>query len=171
MRISDKEIAPERDQGKVVFEVRGSDAVTIDRNGVVGGGSLPSQWTIDAHGGLTITPDGGTSPALTLVSQGTGASQTGVVLVKNADSTQILFVDSAGLVENSGTATDGGTVVEIAGGSNIFQAYNSAGDAYFGVFGQAIEQPTIAGSRGGNAALASLITALAAYGLIVDSTT
>jgi hypothetical protein len=32
-------------------------------------------------------------------------------------------------------------------------------------------QATITGSRGGNAALANLLTALAAYGLIVDSTT
>ena len=31
-------------------------------------------------------------------------------------------------------------------------------------------KPTVTGSRGGNAALASLLTALAGYGLIVDST-
>ena len=35
----------------------------------------------------------------------------------------------------------------------------------------AIAKPTITGSRGGNAALASLLTALASYGLITDSTT
>jgi len=41
-----------------------------------------------------------------------------------------------------------------------------------GVFGAAppIAQPTVTGSRGGNAALASLLTALAATGLIVDGT-
>jgi len=32
-----------------------------------------------------------------------------------------------------------------------------------------IAKPTVTGSRGGNAALASLLTALANYGLIVDS--
>ena len=32
-------------------------------------------------------------------------------------------------------------------------------------------KPTVTGSRGGNAALASLLTALASYGLIVDGTT
>lgn len=31
--------------------------------------------------------------------------------------------------------------------------------------------PIVTGSRGGNAALASLISALAAYGLVVDNTT
>jgi hypothetical protein len=35
----------------------------------------------------------------------------------------------------------------------------------------AISKPTVSGSRGGNAALASLLTALANYGLITDSTT
>lgn len=35
----------------------------------------------------------------------------------------------------------------------------------------AITKPTVSGSRGGNAALASLLTALANYGLITDSTT
>jgi hypothetical protein len=34
-----------------------------------------------------------------------------------------------------------------------------------------IEQPTITGSRGGNAALENLLIALQNYGLIVDSTT
>lgn len=34
-----------------------------------------------------------------------------------------------------------------------------------------IAKPTITGSRGGNAALASLLTALASYNLITDSTT
>lgn len=35
----------------------------------------------------------------------------------------------------------------------------------------AITKPTVTGSRGGNAALASLLTALASYGLITDSST
>ncbi len=48
----------------------------------------------------------------------------------------------------------------------------SNGTSYISFHG-ATEQakPTISGSRGGNAALASLLTALAAYGLITDSTT
>jgi len=35
----------------------------------------------------------------------------------------------------------------------------------------AIAKPTVTGSKAGNAALASLVTALAQYGLITDSTT
>jgi hypothetical protein len=34
-----------------------------------------------------------------------------------------------------------------------------------------IAKPTVSGAKGSNAALASLMTALAAYGLVVDSTT
>jgi hypothetical protein len=41
-----------------------------------------------------------------------------------------------------------------------------------GFFGTTpVAKPTVTGSRGGNAALASLLTQLAAMGLIVDSTT
>lgn len=48
-------------------------------------------------------------------------------------------------------------------------AWNATG---YGVHGSApIAKPTITGSRGGNAALASLLTALALYGHITDSTT
>jgi|KBSSwiStaDraftv2_1062776.scaffolds.fasta_scaffold23050_9 hypothetical protein len=35
----------------------------------------------------------------------------------------------------------------------------------------AIAKPTVTGAKGSNAALASLLTALAAYGLVIDSTT
>lgn len=41
----------------------------------------------------------------------------------------------------------------------------------FGLNVAPIAKPTVSGSRGGNAALASLLTALAQYGLITDSTT
>jgi hypothetical protein len=42
----------------------------------------------------------------------------------------------------------------------------------FGINGVSpIAKPTVTGSRGGNAALASLLTALASYGFITDSTT
>lgn len=37
--------------------------------------------------------------------------------------------------------------------------------------GVGIAKPTVSGSKGANAALASLMTALAAYGLVIDSTT
>ncbi len=50
------------------------------------------------------------------------------------------------------------------------QLYLSGG---FGAWGTVppTSKPSVTGSRGGNVALASLITALASYGLITDSTT
>ena len=50
---------------------------------------------------------------------------------------------------------------------------NGHADTYFQVnLGfSAIAKPTITGSRGGNAAIASLLTALASYNIITDSTT
>lgn len=49
---------------------------------------------------------------------------------------------------------------------------SNAVGTYIGFHGSAaIAKPTITGSRGGNAALASLLTALASYGLVTDSTT
>lgn len=39
-----------------------------------------------------------------------------------------------------------------------------------GVSGEVASQPTVTGSRGGNAALASLLTALENMGLIIDNT-
>lgn len=55
------------------------------------------------------------------------------------------------------------------GSSNQRVSWNSTGVGFNG--SGPISKPTIVGSRGGNAALTSLLTQLAAYGLIVDSTT
>lgn len=60
--------------------------------------------------------------------------------------------------------------------SDVFStAHSWGGQQAFGNTGfngtAPIAKPTITGSRGGNAALASLLTALASYGLLTDSTT
>jgi hypothetical protein len=58
---------------------------------------------------------------------------------------------------------------QIGGSGTTYMTFR---DAAFGFFGSAgTSQQTITGSRGGNAALASLLTALATTGLIVDGTT
>ena len=60
--------------------------------------------------------------------------------------------------------------VRLQGGTGTVKAeFDSTGLGFFGA--TPIAQPTVTGSKGGNAALASLITALAAYGLIINSTT
>lgn len=87
---------------------------------------------------------------------------------------------------NSDTGALGGTAFVQAGASVVAadngfaELRNAAGAARVQVGGAAdgvgfhgsspIAKPTIVGSRGGNAALASLLTQLAAYGLIIDGT-
>mgnify|MGYP007071578769 CR=1 FL=1 len=74
---------------------------------------------------------------------------------------------------------DGGTqaapALEIDNASSGVAAFarSVTTNSGIGVFGSSApgSQPVVTGSKGGNAALASLITALASYGLIVDSTT
>jgi hypothetical protein len=77
-----------------------------------------------------------------------------------------IFVEAHGNVSiTSDTAsvqlrTSGGTQIEVGAPSTI------------GFFGASpVAKPTVTGSKGGNAALASLIAALASLGLIIDSTT
>lgn len=79
------------------------------------------------------------------------------------------------LVSSSGTRTEQMYVsadrVWIRSACQIDGDLNHDGGG-LGLFATApVAQQTVSGSRGGNAALASLLTALAAYGLIVDGTT
>ncbi len=71
-------------------------------------------------------------------------------------------------------AVDGGSNLGSSGlryGTIYSQSLNLSSG--LGLFGSAsvATKPTVSGSRGGNAALTSLLTALASYGLIMDNTT
>jgi hypothetical protein len=57
----------------------------------------------------------------------------------------------------------------LVNGSGVNISSNSNPLGFFGV--TAVSRPTVTGSRGGNAALASLLTALNSLGLILDSST
>ena len=63
----------------------------------------------------------------------------------------------------------GNVIFQGAPGSNGNMVISLSGLGFFGAAPGA--KPTVAGSRGGNAALASLLSALAGLGLITDSTT
>jgi hypothetical protein len=60
--------------------------------------------------------------------------------------------------------------VSISSGTTLFLGAALAKLSFYG-FGTGVLKQTVTGSRGGNVALANLLTALAALGLIVDSTT
>jgi len=69
--------------------------------------------------------------------------------------------------------------IETYGGSNQINIQNNTGALLIGGAGGTlgfggtapVAKPTVTGSRGANAALASLLTALASYGLLTDSST
>lgn len=70
-----------------------------------------------------------------------------------------------------GVSNFGESQLRTAGGSSMVRVGGANGDA-IGFFGSTPEtQPTVTGSRGGNAALADLLTMLQNLGLIIDATT
>jgi hypothetical protein len=102
---------------------------------------------------VQIAPDGTGNYSAVLVYNNSAIDNTGYVGMDISVSNARIFTDKRG----TGTALS--LIVQKSGGTLGF----------LGTGG--VTKQTITGSRGGNAALASLLTALAAHGLITDSTT
>lgn len=95
-----------------------------------------------------------------------------------AASGQVAMQANARLASGSSLAwsdSDADYDTRIAGVRGVSLAFICAGEVMkiapsaWGLHGAAITKPTVTGSRSGNAALASLLTALASYNLITDS--
>ena len=109
-----------------------------------------------------------------------GLTVNGATLLNAATVTQ---TSSTTVVESRLLESDGNTGfrIEVNGTNVFFQPTSTAfGDSFFPIWMTTtghlgfhattpIAKPTVTGSRGGNAALASLLTQLASYGLITDS--
>lgn len=115
---------------------------------------------------------------------GTGAIDLKSTTASSTQSPRIVFRDNQAtskkiLMQKSGNylriLEDGGaTVVSLSGTSGVATILDSGADirSPIGFFSTTpTTKQTVTGSRGGNAALASLLTALAAYGLVTDSST
>jgi hypothetical protein len=102
---------------------------------------------------VQVAPDGSGTFSAVLAYNGSAIDDTGYVGMDISTSSARIFTDKRGI----GTAT--ALIVQKSGGTLGF----------LGTGG--VTKQTITGSRGGNVALASLLTALAAHGLITDSTT
>ena len=79
---------------------------------------------------------------------------------------------NVGGTDIAGIGSDGydGPIGQLAANLGSFSTLKASGN--IGFYGTApIAKPTVAGAKGSNAALASLLTALAAFGLVTDSTT
>lgn len=77
-------------------------------------------------------------------------------------------------VDRASGTTYGGLIIrssdlQLTDGTNIRFNTNGTGISFYG--GTPVAKPTVTGAKGGNAALGSLMTALASLGLVTDSTT
>lgn len=127
-----------------------------------------------------VAPTSGGLDPLVQFGQATNAQSYSVVL-RNGSAVSRWFVSGASNAFVTGTiAGDAGVAVpsgfayfigRAGPGASIVTARNNAGASELGFFAATTAaKQTVTGSRGGNAALASLLTALAAYGLVTDST-
>lgn len=152
-------------------------------------GSIPA-------GQILVTPTGGAQTTLANALTGSGGVS-GPVAASTLSASGTVTMSGAGqnitlaptyLAPNGGgtisvtpasiaiTPTTGGTIDNVSIGgrtplAGVFTTVNAS--TGLGAFGTApvTVKPTVTGAKGGNAALASLLTALAAFGLITDNTT
>lgn len=141
--------------------------------------------TISSTLGVTGTTTLGATIFSTLTSTGTAAASGTIRLANGLAIKARNFANSADLpllqTDASNNLTLGDTAgfgdvyllsphtLTIYGGGSVRIQVNGTGMGYFGTTPAA--QQTVTGSRGGNVALASLLTALANYGIIVNSST
>ena len=102
---------------------------------------------------VQVAPDGSGTYTAYFAYNGSAIDNSAYVGMDISASNARIFTDKRG----SGTAT--ALIVQKSGGTLGFMGTGGT------------TRQTITGSRGGNAALASLLTALASHGLITDSTT
>lgn len=141
------------------------------------GHTVLATGTSGTHGGIYLETD--TYGNVELVDNATAGN--GRIHLNSQHNQILMEAHGAGGTFGTGTitleATDGSnpqTVQLVSNGSasrGIFIGTSTLYDRV-GFFGNTpISRPTVTGSRAGNAALASLMTTLATYGLVVDSTT
>ena len=131
---------------------------------LTGPGQTASPGDLTQEGGLQVNVD--------------AASTIGFDVNNSSTNSPINLIDSGGrginietsgnigLFLNSGTGT-GGITLQDGGTFGIEMITDLLG--FFST--TPVTQPTVTGSRGGNAALASLLTALSDLGLVIDSST
>lgn len=112
-----------------------------------------------------------------------GGTQVGGVYMRQPAGSNGGLIGDSWLIRESGTTTRvtwtvaAATIWNAASATSMDFQYNGASRFKYdstgiGFFAAApVAKPTVSGSRGGNAALASLLTSLASLGLITDSTT
>ena len=139
--------------------------------------------------GLNGCALGATTPSsaavTTLSASGLANFAAGVTLNNSVGSSSADFSKGVGFTATSGIGYTAGRINVVAVGTGATYFVSGSTDVAsiwsdglhlvkgFGAFGSTIPatKPTVTGAKGSNAALASLLTALASYGLVTDSTT
>lgn len=160
--------------------IDGQSADTSDWNGLLedivaaltgslaANGVTPTTAIIPFAYGIGVAPGSITSPAVQITSDSTtgfyapGAGQLTFLCsganVLSLSTSAVAIPTGVALTLNGAVAANGN--VQLAGASSTLGFYGSAGTT----------KPTVTGAKGGDAALGSLISALAALGLITDAT-
>jgi hypothetical protein len=147
--------------GDAPFRVTNAGALTATNVSITAGGG---NATLNSNGLRLAYANTGTA----YVSWYSGSTLKGYIgsFLDGSTNTMRINVQSSGTLDVAGTA-----LVNLAGTTQVGNLRTNGGLAFFQTSGTGQSKQTVTGSRGGNAALASLLTALATYGLITDSTT
>lgn len=129
-------------------------------------------------GGVVISSGSGNLIQLNAGSQGLALNSNGFTALSGIDGTFLLdrtlsgpagsggILIAAGFASVNNNQTTPGNIVIDANNAVLIE---SSTLGFFG--GTGVAKPTVTGSKGGNAALASLMSALSTLGLVTDSTT
>lgn len=126
------------------------------------------------QGGIQIQPSTAAN-TVSIFFSGSTANLSAIQLGRAAAESQVVVANAANLVF-TGVAAGDTVIQQVAGKLHIGVASGAAeirvGDSQLGFYGTApVAKPTVTGAKGSNAALASLLTALASMGLLTDSST
>lgn len=162
---------------ELIGEARDPDGETVTITGGEGltddGGSV---WIfggegVDDGGSVRILGGNGADGGDVEISGGEGTASNGEVVISGASGgdtgADVTLSGGNGAVTNGNVLVEAGRGVGTPGNVRIASVDDELG--FYG--GSTTQKPTVTGSRGGNAALASLLTSLAALGLITDDTT
>lgn len=114
-----------------------------------------------------IIKSGGASPFQIYHEDDTTNSATGQEVQLHGQNCTGTTTTGGAVVISSGTGTTANGAVKLRTGSTVRVECNATGIGFFAA--TPVAKPTVTGSRGANAALASLLTQLASLGLITDS--
>lgn len=153
-------------------QFNGAENMVVTKNGQAAFGrtfsGISANGNLEVKGGAFITHENG-DPFIGLERTGT-SSRTFTIGLDSASG-------NAFYVRNGGSAAyplyisaSAPSNMLLVGNDYVQIAASGQKLAFFGGAGSAVVKQSITGSRGGNAALADLITKLAAYGLITDGT-